>query len=206
LQDKIFSQLLDLTILNSFTVSCENVTSLRIMMEHAAKGRTPAVKYNISPRTGQWISANLLSQQNVMSRVLRAWEEPEYNDKMHEKCRVGLCILVLHGLRSRAIQYLSVILRKNSLLYIRSVMSLINTSSSKQAFTSQVYSAGPEILKMLILNCFLEVVLSEICYPTLSAWKPPPSLSLQNKCHIHTANISRQCSYLACVGYASLYL
>jgi hypothetical protein len=21
------------------------------------------------------------------------WEEPEYNDKMHEKCGVGLCIL-----------------------------------------------------------------------------------------------------------------
>jgi hypothetical protein len=52
-------------------------------------------------------------------------------------------------------------------------------------------------------------VLPENCRPALLAWKPPPSLSLQNKCHIHTANIWRQCSYLACVGYAcrsSLYL
>jgi hypothetical protein len=39
-----------------------------------------SVNYNISSRRGQWTLANLLSQQNVMSCVLRTWEEPEYND------------------------------------------------------------------------------------------------------------------------------
>jgi hypothetical protein len=52
--------------------------------------------------------------------VLRMWEEPEYNDKMHEKCRVGLCILGASWtvVRRRDIQYLSVILLKNSLLLV----------------------------------------------------------------------------------------
>jgi hypothetical protein len=43
--------------------------------------------------------------------------------------------------------------------------------------------------------CFLESVL-ENCRPTLSVWKPPTSFGYQNKWYIHTANISRHCSYL----------
>jgi hypothetical protein len=82
-------------------------------------------------------------------------------------------------------------------------MSLINTVSSSKP-------QGHRPWKCWFWNvCFLEVVLLENCRPTLSAWKPPPSFRWQNKCHIHTANISRQCSYLACVDYAccsSVYL
>jgi hypothetical protein len=83
-------------------------------------------------------------------------------------------------------------------------MSLINI-----AFMSQVYPAGPQTLKMFILNClFLR---------SCTAWKLPSNfislettafVQLKEKCHIHTANFSRQRSYLDCVGYAcrSLYL
>jgi hypothetical protein len=52
------SHILGPPILNRFIGSCENATSLCIMMEHAARGRTPAVNYNISPRRGQWTLSN----------------------------------------------------------------------------------------------------------------------------------------------------
>jgi hypothetical protein len=48
-----------------------------------ARGRTPALWTTISC---QWTIANLLRKQNIV-------EEPKYNDKIHEKCWVGLCIL-----------------------------------------------------------------------------------------------------------------
>jgi hypothetical protein len=63
LQDKIFSHLLDLTILNSFIVSCENVSSLRIMMEHAARNRTPAMSSIISrlgEASGHWLISSAI--------------------------------------------------------------------------------------------------------------------------------------------------
>jgi hypothetical protein len=90
-------------------------------------------------------------------------------------------------------------------------MSLINTmSSSKRAYMSHVYPAGPQTLKVLVVKClFLRSCTAWKLLSNFSAWKPPPSFGWQNKCHIHTANISRQSSYLACMGYAcrsSLYL
>jgi hypothetical protein len=93
LQDKIFSHLLDLTILNSFIVSSENVISLRIMMEHVARGGTSALSTTISrleEACGHWLTS---SANRILSHVPHTWEEPEYNDKMHEKYRVGLGIL-----------------------------------------------------------------------------------------------------------------
>jgi hypothetical protein len=94
LQDKIFSHLLDLMILNSLIVSCENVTSLRIMLEHAARGRTPALSPTIShleEASGHW----LISSANRM-----------------------LCHVCGVDCRKEASQYLSVILHKNSLLLV----------------------------------------------------------------------------------------
>jgi hypothetical protein len=94
LLDKIFSHLLDLTILNSFIVSCENVTSLRIMMEHAARNRTPALSPPISrleEASGHW----LISSANRM-----------------------LCHVCGVDCRKEASQYPSVILHKNSLLLV----------------------------------------------------------------------------------------
>jgi hypothetical protein len=54
---------------------CENILS--------CKGSNPcSVNYNILPvDIGQ------------PPQPTEYWEEPDYNDKMHEKCRVGLCIL-----------------------------------------------------------------------------------------------------------------
>jgi hypothetical protein len=56
---------------------------------------TCSVSYNISPRRGQWAMANLSQQQNVMSCVRRGVD-----------CR------------KKVSQYLSLILRKNSLLLV----------------------------------------------------------------------------------------
>jgi hypothetical protein len=75
LQDKIFSHLLDLMILNSSIVLCENDGT-------CCKGSNPcSVNYNVSPRRGQWTLANLLSQQNVGK-----------NWSIMTTC-IGLCIL-----------------------------------------------------------------------------------------------------------------
>jgi hypothetical protein len=63
LQDKIFSHLLDLTILNSFILSCENVTSLCITMEHAARNQTPALSSTISrleEASGHWLISSAI--------------------------------------------------------------------------------------------------------------------------------------------------
>jgi hypothetical protein len=94
LQDIIFSHLPDLTILNSFIVSCEHVTSLRIMVEHAARNRTPALSHTISrleEASGHWL----------ISSDIRM-----------------LCHVCGMDCRKEASQYLSVILCKNSLLLV----------------------------------------------------------------------------------------
>jgi hypothetical protein len=60
---------LDLTILNSFIVSCDNVTSLRIMMEHVARNRTPALSstiYHLEEASGHWI---ISSANRMLSHV-----------------------------------------------------------------------------------------------------------------------------------------
>jgi hypothetical protein len=105
LQDNTFSLLLDLTIMNSFIVSCENATSLRIMMEHAARGQTPALSSTIScleEASGHWL---IFSANRMLCHV----------------CGVDS--------RKEESQYLSVILRKNSLLL---VLECLNTVSSSK--------------------------------------------------------------------------
>jgi hypothetical protein len=88
-------------ILNSFIVSCENVTSLRIMMEHAARGRNPALSTRISHLEGasrHWLT---FSANKMLCRVCCVDCGKEVN------------------------QYLSVILHKNSLLLV--LVCLIST-------------------------------------------------------------------------------
>jgi hypothetical protein len=147
LQDKIFSHLLDLTILNSFIVLCENVTSMQIMMKQAARGRPPALSTTISrlvEASGHW----LISSANRM-----------------------LCHVCGVDSRKEAIQYLSVILRKNSLLL---VLECLLSTPYLHLWSLHVTSRSTDLENV----CFLEAVLPENCDPTLSVWQPQPSLVL----------------------------
>jgi hypothetical protein len=131
-------------ILNSFTVSCENVTSLRIMMEHAARGRTAALSPTISrleEASGHW----LISSANRM-----------------------LCHVCGVDCRKEASQFLSVILRKNSLLL---VLKCLLTTPCLHLRNLRVASRPTDLENV----CFLEAVLPEICGPTLSVCQPQPS-------------------------------
>jgi hypothetical protein len=92
LQDKIFSHLLDLTILNSFILSCEKVASLRIMMEHAERDRTPALSTTIAcleGGSGHWPTS---SANRILCRVCYARGKKRSIMTKCMKCRVGLCI------------------------------------------------------------------------------------------------------------------
>jgi hypothetical protein len=121
LQDKIFSHLLDLTILNSFIVSCENVTSLRIMMEHAARNRTPALSSTIShlgEASGHWLISSAIRMLCHVCGV--DWKQ--------------------------ASQYLSVILHKYSILLV--LVCLLSTPCL--CIRSRHVTSGPQTLKMFV--------------------------------------------------------
>jgi hypothetical protein len=170
LQGNIFSHLLDLKILNSFIVSCENVTSLCIMMEHVARGRTLA----LSPTISRLEEANGHWRISSANRML---------------CHV-VCGVDCH---KEVSQYLSVILRKNSLLL---VLECLLSTLFRHLRSLHGASRAADLENV----CFLEAVLPENCGPTLSVWQPQPSFCF---IHIQTANISTQCPF-SLRGLASL--
>jgi hypothetical protein len=52
-----------------------------------------------------------------------------------------------------------------------------------------VHPAGPQTLKMFILNCFLEVVMPENCsnFISLETTSPPPSADKTNAIYTHNS-------------------
>jgi hypothetical protein len=138
-------------------VSCENVTSLRIMIEHAARNWTPA----------------LLSTVSRLEETSGHWLISSANGMLCHVCGSVDC-------HKEASQYLSVILRKNSLLL---VLECLLSTPCLHLRSLHVASRATDLENV----SFLEAVLPENCRPTLSVRQPQPSLGFV---HIQTADIS----------------